>query len=259
FWGEDGNLLLTVGGFHPAYTPPPMGLPALQRLAIDIFPGKPKIRAESYFAVTSNTLQFGAKVEVSAGASVFNIYGFMSYDVLVQRHPFHFIAEFTAMLAVRSGSHTLFGVRINAILEGPAPWHAHGTGSFEIGFVFTITISVHFDVTLGDILSLLLPGAKVFALLTAALESAGNWRAVLPTGSSLSVTLRELAAAADALILHPFGTLEISQKVVPLNLEISRFGAQVPDNGKQFRISEVLLGTDTPPTDAAKEQFAPAQ
>ncbi len=259
YWGEDANLLLTVGGFHPAYTPPPMGLPALQRLAIDIFPGKPRIRAESYFAVTSNTLQFGAKVEVSAGASVFNIYGFMAYDVLVQRHPFHFNAEFTAMLAVRSGSSTLFGVRVDAILEGPAPWHARGTGSFEIGFVFTITISVHFDVTLGDVLNLILPAAQVFSLLTAALENAGNWRAVLPSGSSLSVSLRELPAGGDALIVHPFGTLEISQKVVPLNLTIDRFGAQRPDNGKLFRISGVELGAGDAATDAAREQFAPAQ
>jgi hypothetical protein len=259
YWGDDSNLLLTVGGFHPAYTPPPMGLPALQRLAIDIFPGTPKIRAESYFAVTSNTVQFGARVEVSAGASVFNIYGFMAYDVLIQRHPFHFIAEFTAMLAVRSGSSTLFGVKVDAMLEGPSPWHVKGTGSFEIGFVLTITISVHFDVTLGDLLSLILPAAKVFPLLTAALEDAGNWRAVLPLGSSLSVSLRELSASGDALVLHPFGTLEISQKVVPLNLPIDRFGAQKPDDGKLFRISDVIVGSGPATTDSAKEQFAPAQ
>ena len=32
YWSENANLLLTVGGFHPAYMPPPMGLPALRRL-----------------------------------------------------------------------------------------------------------------------------------------------------------------------------------------------------------------------------------
>ena len=212
FWGENANLLLTVGGFHPAYTPPPMGLPALQRLAIDLFPNKPRIRAEGYFAITSNTIQFGAKVEVSAGASAFNVYGFLAFDVLVQRDPFHFVAEFTAMLAVRSGSHTLFSVRIDATLEGPTPWHAHGKGSFEIGFIFTVTIHVHFDVTIGEDLTSLLPLVRVLPLLVEALENAGNWRAVLPSGSSLSVTLRELPAGGDALILHPFGTLESARR-----------------------------------------------
>ena len=42
YWGENANFLLTVGGFHPAYTPPPMGLGPLERLSIDIFTGLAK-------------------------------------------------------------------------------------------------------------------------------------------------------------------------------------------------------------------------
>ena len=259
FWGEDSNLLLTVGGFHPAYTPPPMGLPALKRIAIDLFSGSPKVHAESYFAITSNTIQFGAKLEVSAGVSVFNVYGFLSYDVLVQRSPLHFVAEFTAQLAVRSGSHALFSVKIDATLEGPTPWHIKGTGSFEIGFVFTVTIHVHFDVTIGVDLSSLLPFLKVLPLLVEALEDAGNWRALLPSGSSLAVVLREIAAAADRLVLHPFGTLEVSQKVAPLNLPLDRIGAKKLENGRIFSIGSVQVGAGMPQTDSAKEQFAPAQ
>ena len=259
FWGEDANLLLTVGGFHPAYTPPPMGLPALQRIALDLFTGKPRIRAEVYFAITSNTIQFGGKLEVSAGASVFNIYGFMALDVLVQQSPFHFVAEFTARLAVRSGSHTLFSVRIDATLEGPTPWHAHGKGSFEIGFVFTVTIHVHFDVTIGIGLSDLLPVLRVLPLLVEALENAGNWRAILPSGSSLSVSLRELPVEDGRLVLHPFGTLEISQKVAPLNMPLDRIGARRLENGRSFKVGAVQVGASAPPTEPAKEQFAPAQ
>ncbi len=262
YWGEDNqNLLLTVGGFHPAYTPPPMGLPALQRIAMDIFPDMPKVRAESYFAVTSNTIQGGAKIELTAGADSFNVYGFMAYDVLIQRAPFHFLAEFTAMLAVRSGSTTLFGVKIDATLEGPAPWHVKGTGSFEIGFVITITISVQFDLTLGPAILTELPVLDVLPLLAAALADAANWRAVLPPASSLSVVLREIAPAADTLVLHPFGTLEISQKVAPLNLSLDRVGAQRVDDtkGKVFRVSDVAFATGSAAVDPAKEEFAPAQ
>jgi hypothetical protein len=236
-----------------------MGLPALRRLSIDIFPGMPRIHAESYFAVTSNTVQFGAKVELMAGANVFNVYGFMAFDVLIQRDPLHLIAEFSAMLAVRSGSSTLFGVRVDATLEGPTPWHAHGTGSFEIGFIFTITISVQFDITLGDPRTSALPPVQVMGLLTAALNNAGNWRTVLPPGTGQRVSLRALPPDDDALVLHPFGTLEVSQKVVPLDLVIDRFGTQKPDHGTRFSISGVVVGTDTQTPPTVREQFAPAQ
>ena len=259
YWSANANLLLTVGGFHPAYVPPPMGLPALRRLSIDLFPSSPRIHAESYFAVTSNTVQFGAKVELSAGASVFNVYGFMAYDVLIRRNPFHFVAEFSAMLAVRSGSKTLFGVRVDATLEGPTPWHAHGKGSFEIGFIFTITISVHFDVTIGDARTTTLPPIKVLGKLVDALSNPGNWRAVLPQGSAQRVSLRPLPPDPQTLVLHPFGTLEVSQKVVPLNLTISRFGAQAPEQGTLFRIPSITLGTDTVTPAPVREEFAPAE
>ncbi len=71
YWKENANLILTVGGFHPAYTPPPLGLGTLQRLGITIFDGQPRLRAETYFAITSNTVQFGAKAELMYGIDIF--------------------------------------------------------------------------------------------------------------------------------------------------------------------------------------------
>jgi hypothetical protein len=128
--------------------------------------------------VTSNTVQFGAKIELRAGASIFNIYGFLSLDALIQFDPFHFIAQIGAMLAVRRGSSTLFSVRLDLTLEGPTPWHANGKASFEIGFIFTVTISVRFDVTFGDAIATVLAPVRVFDLLMEALNQRGNWSAV---------------------------------------------------------------------------------
>jgi Family of unknown function (DUF6603) len=193
-----------------------------------------------------------------AGADIFNIYGFVAIDLLFQFNPFHFIAQFAAMLAVRSGSTTLLAVRVEALLEGPTPMHARGTGAFEIGFIITVSISVHFDVTFGDDRHMTLPPVDVLPLLAEALNNNGNWRAVFPFGSNVSVTLRELPAT-DALILHPFGSLEISQKLVPLNLGISRFGTQRPSGGTRFKIAEVKVGGDVMGVEPTREQFAPAQ
>jgi hypothetical protein len=260
YWKENSNLLLTVGGFHPAYTPPPMNLPALARLAIVLFEGNPDLRAEAYFAVTSNTIQFGARLQLSYGLSVFNVAGFLSLDVLIHRHPFHFIANVAAMLAVRTGTHVLFAVQLHLMLEGPTPWHAHGTASFEIGFVFTITIDVEFDVTIGDPLSLLLAPVDVLAQLAEAMTNPANWIPRLPPSTSQTVTLRRHSGEAQgALVVHPCGSLEVSQKIAPLGIAIQKFGATVPDKGSVFRIADVKLGVDSAPTTPVREQFAPAQ
>ncbi|HEU5077596.1 MAG TPA: DUF6603 domain-containing protein [Opitutaceae bacterium] len=259
YWKEDANLLLTVGGFNPAYTPPPMNLGTIRRLGIVLFEGNPDVRVEAYFAITSNTVQFGGKLEVKYGLDIFNVYGFIGLDVLISRNPFHFVAEITGQLAVRTGSHVLFSMKLDFILEGPKPLHAHGKGSFEIGFIFTITFSVSFDITIGDPLALLLSAVDVLGELVGALSNLGNWRPILPPGSNQSVSLRKIADDPQTLVLHPFGTLSISQKSSPLNIAIQRFGSSTPDKGSTFQIIDVKIGSDAVATSTTSEEFAPAQ
>src|SRR6185295_6168494 len=152
----------------------------------------PDVRAEGYFAITSNTVQFGARLEVSFGFSAFNVYGFLAFDVLIHPVPFAFVADIAGMIAVRTGSHVLFSISLQLTLEGPTPLHALGTASFEIGFVFTITIHVHFDVTIDTGPAALLAPVDVLAAVVAALTNPGNWRPRLPPASNQSVSLRAL-------------------------------------------------------------------
>ena len=259
YWLDDANLLLTVGGFNPAYTPPPMNLPQLSRISIVLFEGNPDVRAEGYFAVTSNTVQFGARIELNYGVHGFSVYGFLSLDAVVTLIPFHFTSDAAAMLAVRSGSDTLFSIKLELTLEGPLPWHAHGTASFEIGFVFTITISVSFDITVGPSLATLLAPIDVLAELLAALSDLGNWRSRLPDGSNQAATLRPLPDPTQTLVVQPFGLLDVSQKVSPLAIAIQRFGATTPQGGSVFQIVDVALGGQSIDAAATQEEFAPAQ
>ena len=65
-WGAQPYAVLSLGGFNPAYDPEPLSFPAtLTRIAM--VHGTPSdelyLRFEGYFAITSNTLQFGASVE----------------------------------------------------------------------------------------------------------------------------------------------------------------------------------------------------
>lgn len=254
-WGADANFLLTVGGFHPAYQPPPMDLPAIRRLTLALLDGdNPRLKLEMYFAVTSNTAQFGAKLELYAAAWKFNVYGFLTFDVLFQFNPFYFIAEITAMLALRVGSSSFASIKVTLTLEGPTPWKAQGTARFKICWFFTL--KVRFNKTFGEARNTTLPDLAVLPLLAAALEAADNWEGELPPRRHRLESIRETTEISTQLLLHPLGTLKISQKVAPLNVRIDRIGSQRPSDAREYQISEVQPAAiaDTP-----QESFAPAQ
>jgi hypothetical protein len=259
YWKENANFILTIGGFHPAYTPPPMGLGSLQRLGLTIFDGQPRLRAETYLAITSNTVQFGAKAELMYGIDLFNIFGFIALDVLIQFDPFRFIATLSAMLGVRAGGAVLMGIRIDALLEGPQPWHAKGTGHFEISLIIKVSFDADFEVSLGDEGHDSQPAVNVLPKLAAAFAEPGNWRAVTPTGTNVQVTLRAFETPKGSVILHPFGSLEITEKLVPLGLPIQKLGTQRIGDGRVFAVDRVLLGKTPGQLVPLREQFAPAQ
>ena len=101
----------------------------MQRLGMDLSP--PAIltlRSESYFAVTTNSVQLGARVEMGADLGVASISGHFAFDALIVFSPhFLFVIDLGIGLTVRAFGVTLCGVSIQLHLEGPAPWRAEGT------------------------------------------------------------------------------------------------------------------------------------
>jgi hypothetical protein len=93
-------------------------------------------------------------------------------------------------------------------------------------------------------------------LLAEALRADDNWEAELPVQRHRLESIREAPELTSELLLHPVGTLKISQKVVPLNVRIDRIGSQRPSDGREFQIV-----TPQPPatTNKPQEAFAPAQ
>jgi hypothetical protein len=257
YWGAEANFLTSVGGFHPAYQPPPMNLPALRRLTLALVDGdNPRLTLETYFAVTSNTAQFGARLELYAAAWKFNAYGFLSFDVLFQFNPFYFVAEVTAMLALRVGSSSIASIKLTLALEGPTPWKAKGDARLKL--CWFLTIKIRFSKTFGEARNTTLPDLLILPLLLEALSARDNWEEERPSERHRLESLRALAAA-DGLFVHPVGTLKISQKVVPLNIQLDRVGSQRPGDAREFRIDEVRLGADALSPAPAQESFAPAQ
>ncbi len=115
----------------------------MERLQIDLSPPAIlELRAEAYFAVTTNSLQLGARVEMGADLGVASISGHFGFDALVVFSPhFMFMIDLGIGLTVRALGVTLCGVNIQLHLEGPGPWRAEGSAEVEILW-WTVDIDV---------------------------------------------------------------------------------------------------------------------
>jgi len=246
---KDPIFVISVGGFHPAFHEVPADLTGMRRITLSLLSGdNPRLNAQLYFAITSNTVQSGARVELYAEACGLNVYGYIGYDLLVQFNPFYFIAQIYAGLALRSGESTIAGIKVRCELSGPTPWNANGEASLTILF---FEISVGFNVTWGeDAPSQPLETEDILQLVVDALNDDRNWKADLPANTNLSVTLKQIELPEDKVIIHPFGVLSASQKVVPFNLEINKFGHKKPLNDTFFTLDYLGAREDV------KEEFA---
>ena len=255
-WGRTKGFLMSVGGFHPSFTPPEeLNVPRLRRLSLTIFSGNPNLVLTCYFAVTSNTVQFGARVDLRFEAGAFRVVGFLLFDVLFQFSPFHFEAHIGAGLAVKSGSATLFSIDLDFVLAGPTPWNAKGTASFSILF---ITIKVRFDITWGEAQQISEPSIAVLPKALEAFNLPANWVAEIPVNRTNLVSLKELKAEGSEIILQSYGALKISQTVVPLDMDINKFGNNVPLDVKHFHINNFSISGQALAKQDVRDAFAPA-
>ena len=255
-WGADANFLVSVGGFHPRFSPPPLPFPVPKRVSLNILNKSwGKIRVEGYFAVTTNTAQFGAKVELYFGLSSCRIEGHVAFDALFQFNPFYFIIEISGKVSLKVFGCGLFSVSLKFTLEGPTPWHAKGYGKIKILF---FSFKARFDKTWGSSQNTSLPPIKVLQILKKEFTNLHNWQAIVPDANNLLVSLRkpEVSAAASEITLHPLGCLRISQRAVPLKIKLDKIGSQKPEDANIF---EVEVSGDLTKKQDYKESFARAQ
>lgn len=256
-WGDDPAFVISIGGFHPAFRPPSnLHLPAtMKRLQISILDYDwAKISVDCYFAVTSNTVQFGAHLHLFFGVDQANLSGELGLDVLFQFSPFRFVALITGSLAISVFGTDLLSISLRLQLEGTSPWRAAGSGSISILF---FSVDVSFDVTWGEKKDTSLPPVDVLPILLAELAKQANWSARPPSSRKLLVTQRTLAPSL--LVLHPFGTLVVAQRAMPLGLTLDKLGSQKPDDVRSVDITGASSGGVALPVKDATEHFAIAQ
>lgn len=259
--GRQPEFVLSAGGFHPRYTRPAR-VPALNRLQVDLAPGQGwGLRMEAYFAVTSNAVMFGGQVQLDATIAGCGVTGWLGLDALFVFDPvFAFSVHVRAGVAVRAFGRRLAGIALDFTLEGPAPWHAFGTGSISVLFW---DVELDFDVRWGSPPAV--PpkaGRDPIEALTPELAQSKAWAAERPAAerTALVFTREAHEKLNQGTLVHPDATLRVSQRVVPLGVPISRFERR-PVRAQTWTIKEITLGTTQPAAGlpALSERFVPGE
>jgi hypothetical protein len=232
-WGGTPEFAISAGGFHPRYAPP-RELAGMQRLAMDLSPPVGLIlRSEVYFAITTNSVQIGARVEMGYDLGVADITGHFEFDALILFTPhFAFLIDLGVGLTVRVFGVTLLGVQIQLHLEGTSPWRAQGSAEVE---VFWTTVSV--DVgpfTWGDADNPLPASADPRQLARDALHhNPGAWQSLVPPEADRVVRLKAAPPSDVEVTVHPMGLFDVRQHAIPLETVITRVGANPVPEGQR--------------------------
>lgn len=257
-WRTDPTFVMAIGGFNTRF-PVPAGFPRLRRVQVQLTSGdNPRVRLEAYLALTSNTVQLGADLDLHVRAAGFSIDGDLGFDALITISPFELTADMRAGVTLKWRGRTLLSVTLHMTLTGPTPWHVSGKATFK---VWKFSKSVRFDKTFGRAdAPPLPPPADPLTPLIAAVTDRRSWATQLPGGGDTLLRLTDAAAAGDAEVLvHPLGTVTLRQRVVPLDVPIDTFGARRISGDTTFTVTAAPTAQTTVSTRSVRDHFAPAQ
>lgn len=260
FWGGPyKGFGLSIGGFHPAYKPEE-GLkfaPNMRRLSLSLNYDIVKIKLETYLAVTSNSFQIGAHLDLQVGWKKFGLIGYAGFDALFVFKPFRFSFSLEVGVAVMVGSAKLFSVDLALSVEGPAKWRVKGKAYFTVLF---IPVKCDFSLAWGD-------SPKEERRATIAV-----WKDVL-----LPELLRDnnwITSSAEQnndgkekdenamLTLQPNDTFSFNQSAVPFDYPMDLCNDALPEDFTSFRLKKVSIIADNKEfsleTSCLNNDFAPS-
>ncbi|MCP4338315.1 MAG: hypothetical protein GY799_05370 [Desulfobulbaceae bacterium] len=267
-WGGKPSFALSIGGFNRDFKPPP-NFPELRRIRVPLgLDDNPRLNLEGYMAITSNSVQFGARADFYAAIGPASICGWIYFDAFFTFEPFYFCFDFNMGMSVQVYGETLTAIQFIGAISGPSPFHIRGKAHVSVLF-WDICISV--NLTLGRRRQVFLPPAdpqEIWEQLKSAIETTDNWSADLPSGVIAGVSLREPGAGAPAMV-HPMGGLTMRQKVLPLNRRLDKIGESSIPGGDRFDLQTIQVGDNPIQTTNGsvanlqwryiKDYFAPGQ
>ena len=248
-WGKEKYFVLSVGGFHPEFKDVPAGFPELRRVGLSWGGQNVKFNLDTYFAITPNTLQFGASFYLHASRFGGSITGYASFDAIF-KSLYEFVVSIVVWVRIRAFGRTLASVRLELDIFGLNPIKIKGYASFKI---LWFRKKVRFSFSIGSKVSLPPRKVSVLKALLSELEERSAWNYELPSVLSGNVLLR----SDQVFRVDPAGDLLLNQQVVPLGIELDRFADGIPTNSERKLTLKVNGVTESTPS--IKEVFAPAQ
>jgi hypothetical protein len=260
-WGATKQFALAAGGFHPCFQPP-AGFPELGRLAISLANSdNPRLRLESYFALTANSIQFGAALDIYAKmdtfAGTFSVAALANFDALIQFQPFSIQADLGASVDISRNNVPILHAALHASLTGPGPWHATGYAEFD----FVGKHRIAFEASVGEPAPqppVTISPNDLATQLAAALARADAWSALPPDDGDRIVSLRN-QASDNSILVHPLGALSARQRLLPFGKSISRFGAAVVSPVTFSLTGFAINGPSQGSAEILNDEFAPGQ
>ncbi len=248
---DNPGFLVSFGGFHPKFVPPD-DFPELDPVGVSLDTGEAlRVSVGGYFALTSNTVQFGARADLWAGAEGFSIEGGTSFDTLIYFEPFSFSIRLRLWVSVIAAGTELLGVLLAGRLSGPNPWKVAGVAEFRI-----LGLEKRFEVdeSFGELANEGPPeSADPAQLVRDALKLEDAWTAVAPPGADPVV----VTDAEDTRALHPSGRVQVTQRLLPLDVTIECYGnAEIV--GRDL-VSVEAVGFADDDVEDVTENFASAQ
>lgn len=259
-WGKNKSFILSAGGFHPAYTPDAaLRLHNMKRLTMKMDYKVLRIQFTNYFALTSNTVQFGSKIDLKIEWAGFKVLGYFEFDCLFQFKPFYFMFDVSTGVEVSWKKIVLLAVNLNFSLSGPAPWNAKGKASFKI---LSFSKTVQFNYTWGkEEKDNQISYISIYQLISNEYYKPENWKISLTEVQDAQVRLKQKTDAQEKeLMIQPFGGLSFEQSIVPLNKNLQKFGEGIkPADYSNIRISKVEIGNKIfDNSESTTYDFAPA-
>lgn len=221
--GPGGTMALSIGGFHPAFTPPP-GMGGMRRLSAELSPLPfASMRLEGYAALTTDSAQLGGAVFLRADLAAASVDGQASFDAIILFSPFHFRADFRASLSLTVCGTRVAGVGITADFSGPGHWELNGSLTVEILW-WDVDVDLH--LAWGDPLPALPPATEdPVALVAQQLGLRENWSVAADEAMQRMVVVGDSIPGA-APPMSPLGTLRAVQSAAPLAHELARIGGR---------------------------------
>ncbi len=220
-FGDNPFVVFSVGGFHPRFDPGPLQVPLLERAGASLSSGGVAgiwMRAELYVAFTSNSFQFGGRIDSGLVIGPISAKGFIALDALIQFNPFYFTIGFAAGMSVEVEGHSLASVQVSGSISGPGPVVVRASASVSILF-FDVSADVTFELgshepppvtPLGDL-------AQIIA------EELRKPESIRSDGQDAVILLKPRPRTAEKTLISPLGNLVIEQKRAPLDCTLERF------------------------------------